>query len=96
MGDLPPEPSEPTSRTTYRQFRTGDRFLLPWDPDHLLRQQIEAGHAISAREATWLLAELDRLHDLEAALLDSDRTATRLAAAMDTARAANPRGADAP
>lgn len=37
VGALPPEPSEPRSRTTYREFRKGDRFVLPWDPDHELR-----------------------------------------------------------
>lgn len=43
-------------------------------------------------EATWLLTELDRLHEIEAAMVDSDRAGDRLGAAVASARAADPRG----
>ena len=53
---------------------------------------VESGGAIDAREATWLLAELDRLHQLEVAMADNERAGDRLGDAVASARAADPRG----
>ncbi len=89
---LPPEPPAPEPHTMYREPTGSGRFVLPWDPGHRVRQCVESGGAIDAREATWLLAELDRLHQLEVAMADNERAGDRLGDAVASARAADPRG----